>query len=204
MLSLLKDVQSQGDADRARNASSPPPHKPAPRKPEPYPGAPKMLESRPRPASELTGQRHIPVLVGANGLPFLRFKKPQSPFLSRVLGDKRKQKQKQMDHIARIDESMRWAAGEGQWEDLVGAKQDRIPWERDLKRAKHEVVERIGKGDAKARELARRMLEIVDEESRLAAEERKSRKVEMNRRKRELKGSGGSSDGMSAAVELNP
>jgi hypothetical protein len=144
------------------------------------------------------------VLVGANGLPFLRFKKPQSPFLSRVLGDKRKQKQKQMDHVARLDESMLWAAGEGQWEKLVGVKQDKIPWERDLKHAKYEVVKRIGKGDARARDMARRMLEIVDEETRLAAQERKVRKVEGNRSKRELKESGGSSGGMNAAVESKP
>src|SRR6266567_8487297 len=45
-----------------------------------------MLAIRPRPS--VPGTRHIPVIASANGLPFLRFKKPQPANLSRVLNQK--------------------------------------------------------------------------------------------------------------------
>ncbi|KAL5391581.1 hypothetical protein PMIN06_003168 [Paraphaeosphaeria minitans] len=38
-----------------------------------------------RPYAKTTGPRHVPILASANGIPFLRIKKPQPPVLSRVI-----------------------------------------------------------------------------------------------------------------------
>lgn len=38
-----------------------------------------------RPYEKTTGPRHVPILASANGIPFLRVKKPQPPVLSRVI-----------------------------------------------------------------------------------------------------------------------
>src|ERR1700709_1700282 len=70
------------------------PPRPEPPRLSPYPGAPKVLDIRPLPREKLTAKRRVPILTHASGVPFLRFKKPQSPFLSRVLRNKLEQKHK--------------------------------------------------------------------------------------------------------------
>jgi hypothetical protein len=189
VLNILEDIQSQGDADRARNTLNPPPKKAPRQKPEPYPNAPRLLESRPRPSSELSGRRHVPFLIGANGIPYLRIKKPQPVFLSRVINDKIKQKQKRQDHVERIEADMAWAEDEENWENLVGSRVaqgsnsrgDRNPWSKDMIDAKKEVEWRLSQGYAKAQNTASKMLKIVDEEKRLFEEEGIERKREKDR-----------------------
>lgn len=188
MLSLLRDLQSQGDADRTRAALHSAPSQPRFRKPEPYPGAPKVLESRPRPLSELSGPRHIPILTVANGVPFLRFKKPQSPFLSRVLRDKINQRQKFLDHTKRLEPDIVWAADEDEWEQLVDGKtapRDGVSFENEMTRAKKQPEKRFIEVQVKAIHVAKRMLKIVEEEKRLFEEERIQRQNERSRRRRE-------------------
>jgi hypothetical protein len=41
-----------------------------------------------RPHAKISGTRHVPILASANGIPFLRLTKPQPPALSRVLRQK--------------------------------------------------------------------------------------------------------------------
>jgi hypothetical protein len=189
---------------------NPPPPKPHTRLPEPYPGAKPVLESRPRPFSELTGRRHVPILTNASYLPYLRFKKPQSPYLSRVLRDKLEQRQKQMDHIDRLEMDLRWAADEDAWDKLVDHRFGRIEqsWQTELLTAKKELWTRLNVQSKRAKETARRMLSIVDEEKRLYEEERKVRKMEKNRKRQERKeAERGSADGSKSpepAVNYRP
>jgi hypothetical protein len=145
--------------------------------PGPYPGAAKMLDVRPRPLDQLKGQRHVPKLVGAQGWPFLRFKKPQSPFLSRVIRDKTKQKQKRVDALNLIDEQVHWAEQEQAWDGMLGLDRDGQSWERDMVRARSYVRSSLRESEEQARSLTARMLEIVDEETRMANEEQKMRVV---------------------------
>ncbi|KAE8453677.1 hypothetical protein EG329_009188 [Mollisiaceae sp. DMI_Dod_QoI] len=80
-----------------------------------YPGAPKVVDIRPLPKEKLTGRRHVPKLVGIHGIyPFLRIKKPQSPFISRIFRTKIKRKQRR---YTRIDE-MEGLKEMGEWEDI--------------------------------------------------------------------------------------
>jgi len=195
VLGLLREIQSQGDADRTRAALNPPPPRPQFRKPEPYPNAPKTLEIRPRPLSELSGRRHIPILTSANGIPFLRFKKPQSPFLSRVLRDKINQRQKMLDHVERLEPGIVWAADEDEWERLVGGKdvlKDPVSYEREMIKAKREPEAKLDRIGKKAVQVSRQMLKVVDEERKLFEEERIQRHRENRQRRRERKESSGS------------
>jgi hypothetical protein len=192
VLGLLSELQAQGDANRTRVALNPAPPKPPFLKPEPYPGAPKVLEVRPRPLSELSGPRHVPILTTANGLPFLRFKKPQSSFLSRVLRDKLNQRQRLQNHMMRLEPDIVWAAHEDEWERLVGEKQGPGGWpkyETEMTRAKEEPENKLLKIQLKAQEVAGQMLKIVDEEKRLLKEERIQRQKEKKRKRTEGKAS---------------
>lgn len=190
MLGLLKDIQSKSDADRIRVALNPVPSKPQHRRPEPYPNALPVLASRPRPLSQLSSRRHVPVLTGANGVPFLRFKKPQSPFLSRVIKDKIHQRQKWLDHIKRMEPTIALAAGEDKWDSLIareGVANDGASWERTMRHANRDPEDRLRNASNKAIEVSRKMLKIVDEERRLFEEESKERKKERHRMRRERK-----------------
>jgi hypothetical protein len=64
----------------------------------------------------LTGRRVVPTLTACQWVPFLRFKKPQSRFLGRVLRDKVRQKNKRWEGIMRCDEGMDAGEAEGNWE----------------------------------------------------------------------------------------
>lgn len=92
----------------------------------PYPDAPKVLDIRPLPKEKLSGRRVVPTLTAAQWVPFLRFKKPQSRFLGRVLRDKIMQKNKRWEGILRCDEGMDAGEAQGSWEwrILQEAKQE--------------------------------------------------------------------------------
>ncbi len=94
--------------------------------PASYLGAPKVLDIRPLPKEKLTGSRVVPTLTASQWVPFLRFKKPQSRFLGRVLRDKLMQKNKRFEGIMRCDEGMDAGEAQGSWEwrILQQAKQE--------------------------------------------------------------------------------
>lgn len=210
------DIQSEGDADRIRLALNPPPPKLPFRKPEPYPGASRVLESRPRPLSELSGRRHVPVLTSANNIPFLRIKKPQSPFLNRVLNDKIKQRQKWLDHIDNMDSAIVWAQNEDVWENLVakeGVATDRglwyarkgavtnVPsWRTEIEATKRGMWARLNAVDRKSRKISKQMMRIVDEERKLFEKERRERRMS----RRSSTDSNEPSDTVYSSIGLDP
>jgi hypothetical protein len=89
--------------------------------PHPNPERLVVTTDRPLPLEQLTGRRRLPHLASANGLPFLRCKKPQSPFLSRVLRDKANQKQRRIDLLASLEGQLEIAKEESAWEANVRA-----------------------------------------------------------------------------------
>jgi hypothetical protein len=64
-------------------------------------------------------RRRIPILTKATLVPFLRFKKPQSPFLSRVLRDKIRGKQRRFDRMGEVEEKVMLGGMEEEWEGIV-------------------------------------------------------------------------------------
>lgn len=67
-------------------------------------------------------RRRIPILTKATLVPFLRFKKPQSPFLSRVLRDKIRGKQRRFDRMGEVEEKGMLGEREEEWEGIVEAQ----------------------------------------------------------------------------------
>ncbi|KAH8808593.1 hypothetical protein F5884DRAFT_377246 [Xylogone sp. PMI_703] len=187
---LLQQIHNTAETQRVQQKLNPPPPKPRPPLPAPYPGAKKILESRPRPREEFADpERRRPAIftTTTSGFAFLRFKKPQSEYLSRVLRDKLKQKINRTDAIQRIEEDLEWARAEEIWEDMVRAETgERIGdgggWSRDLAQARHRIWTLMNARQAKDKEMASKFLEIAEKEKVLYDQERALRKHEKNMR----------------------
>lgn len=215
---LLRTLSREYQAARI---SCPP--KPTPRRPRiaPYPGAPKVIDIRPLPKEKLTGRRHVPKLVGVHTVfPFLRFKKPQSPFLSRILRNKVKKKHLRYDRIEKMDELVVIGEWEDAWDRVVEncsfedslreetRKAGSLEWEDDEYEEEKEWRPRPNIGDSwtseakkaimetwranareakKSRQLGDKMVEIIEQEKKLAEEERRERRHLKNVEKQEKK-----------------
>lgn len=93
----------------------------------PLPGAPRVIDIRPLALEKISsGRRHVPSLVlTSGGFPFLRFKKSQSPYLSRIIRDKVNQKQKMLDNSNFLEETEDLGKTEDTWENIVLSEIDR-------------------------------------------------------------------------------
>jgi hypothetical protein len=78
-----------------------------------------VLDIRPLPKEQLSGRRKVPTLTAANWLPFLRFKRPQSRYLGRVLRDKLEQKIRRWGAVEECDAMMEVGESEGVWEGKI-------------------------------------------------------------------------------------
>lgn len=131
----------------------------------------------------------MPKFVTTDEVPFLRIKKPQSPFLSRIIRDLREKKQRRIDDMARIRDGLVLAKEEDAWDRLVGAATTdaRVweeSWEVPLRSAAKETMKKKVSRQLKSVELAKRMLEIVDREKEMYEEELGQRKRERGRYRR--------------------
>ncbi|KAF2447703.1 hypothetical protein P171DRAFT_354440 [Karstenula rhodostoma CBS 690.94] len=171
-------------------ARSPPRWRPA--KPPPDPSArdrcavlpPEKALLNVRPYAETTGPRHIPILASANGIPFLRIKKPQPPVLSRVI---RQALQRRIDNFhAKILFSNYWTPlsnHEDEWDAILERECDFV--EKDTRKygtfdplwvdevIKAESANRAAhdKDVQKTTEIAAKMTELIDKETELALQE---------------------------------
>lgn len=142
----------------------------------PYPGATPVLA---RPFQDLSGRRHVPVLINANRVPFLRLKKPQPPFLSRIIRDTVRTRELRITRAERLSSEIPIAEDEDQWDKtlyehfaLPYRDPQEKPWEREVKQAfdnNHKLqVEAI----QKRADTAAEMYAIVQQEKALAQEEK--------------------------------
>ena len=141
----------------------------------PYPGGRKALD---RPFKETSGRRHVPKLINANKVPILRFKKPQSPFLSRMIRDIIETRQKRVDLQNKLKDQVQWARGEDVWDDVLrksfGLEQDQSeePWSHQPKLSHDQVQARHMAAANKQVKIAAKMHAIVEKEKALALEEK--------------------------------
>ncbi|KAI9766065.1 MAG: E2 ubiquitin-conjugating protein mms2 [Geoglossum simile] len=195
ILKLLEELPSPRrpsiDDVATTNSKRAPYHKPG----SPYPGATPVLS---RPYLKISGKRHIPKLVILpTGIPFLRFKKPQSPFLSRVLRTKINWRQKLLDRRDRLLEEKVLAAGEDNWDRLlrehhcVEQGQDANPaWTEIYVKCIGLVFQAEEDSRARDRKLVSRMQQIVEKERALAEREKREKRA-----KRRLAGGLASGEG---------
>lgn len=132
-----------------------------------------------RPHAKVSGPRHVPVLASANGIPFLRFGKPQPPALSRILRQRLDRRNERFD--SKIILSNYWAPiaqHEDEWDAIVQGKGNM----KDTTNAKVQWIDAVDHAcrlDSKAYEMAlardrahtEKMIQIVDAETKLAKEE---------------------------------
>ncbi|PWY80614.1 hypothetical protein BO70DRAFT_292565 [Aspergillus heteromorphus CBS 117.55] len=133
-----------------------------------HPDAEPIL-SRPRPV--VKGKRHIPVLVNARGLPFLRIKKPQPKFLSAVLNSKAEMRWKWIERAQRLEHELVMAQDEDEWDVLTGHGEDET-WAQSVQLSYRNVCLTIKRADQRSQELAESMWKVVLAERKLAEEEK--------------------------------
>ena len=142
----------------------------------PYPGATRALA---RPFQNLSGRRHVPVLTNANRVPFLRLKKPQPPFLSRIIRDTVRTRELRITRAERLSSEIPTAEDEDEWDGILYKHfglnyrgPQAKPWQREVKQAfdsNHILqVEAI----QKRADIAAEMYAIVQQEKALAEEEK--------------------------------
>ncbi|PBP26934.1 DNA repair protein [Diplocarpon rosae] len=170
-----------------------------------FPGAAKVSESRPLPLARISNIRHVPSLVVATWLPFLRFKKPQSPFLSRVLKAKITQKNRRIQRLEEMTEMIEMGDAEDIWDDTILRQMEKErgtegvmelvqagwdegeSWCTESQYCKWVVSKSIEREHVRASVLGKKMLRIVEREKELWAEEKRQRKRAKNKKKLDAK-----------------
>ncbi|KAI9875412.1 MAG: E2 ubiquitin-conjugating protein mms2 [Pleopsidium flavum] len=152
----------------------------------PHPGATPVLA---RPHPQLSGRRHIPKLISANGVPFLRLKKPQPAFLGRVIKDKIAQRQKYFQRLQALEVQAELAGHEDHWDRLLsrmhGVREeggrDKVNWREEIEVSIKDIEQRLSKQEEGNVAMAVRMQWIVDREKELAEVEKMQRKDQKSR-----------------------
>lgn len=141
----------------------------------PHEGGRKVLD---RPFKETSGRRLVPKLINANKVPILQFKKPQSPFLSRMIRDIIKTRQKRVDLQHKLKEQVQWARREDAWDlelrKSLGLEQDQSEerWTYQPKLSHDQVQAHHAAAANKQVKIAAKMHAIVEKEKALAFEEK--------------------------------
>jgi hypothetical protein len=168
-----------------------------------YPWSKPVLE-RPLPLDEIKGgKRRVPNLVSAQGIPFLRYSKPQPISLSRVIRQKQDRDQKKWTRQESLKGDIIIAQWEDEWDEIVaglkaeeqargkgnvrppldsdGRKEAGGPeasWKHEMVVAEGELYQQIKRNDWKNAEMGRKMWEIVVKERELAAQEKREAKIQ--------------------------
>ncbi|KAF1972857.1 hypothetical protein BU23DRAFT_466445 [Bimuria novae-zelandiae CBS 107.79] len=137
-----------------------------------------------RPYAKTSGPRHVPILASANGVPFLRLKKPQPESLSRVIRQKLDRRIKSFaDKIMYANYWVPLARYEDEWDRIlaerfgivearngyVWAQEDK--WLHEIKVAEMAAQEDFERLNATDRWITKRMVELIDKETELAMQE---------------------------------
>ena len=139
----------------------------------PYPGAARVLD---RPFHNLYGRRHVPVLINANKVPFLRIKKPQPPFLSRIIRDTVKTRERRLTLAGRLTSEALVAEDEDEWDSILHQHfgldhAGEQPWQHEVKLASDNVHQLQVEAVQKRVNLSAKMFAVVEQEKALAEEE---------------------------------
>jgi hypothetical protein len=149
-----------------------------------YPGAPKLVESRPRPVSELggSGRRRVPYIAGEpNGMGFLRIKKPQSPYLSRMLRDAQKLKNKHTDRKEEMENISQIGKWESYWDESIENTGANGEWSAEAVAETRRINLYDHAKGQKNRDFGRKLVEIHKKEKGLWTVERRARMDEKRR-----------------------
>ena len=173
------NVQSRDESSspQTKNAQA---HRTRQRDHAPYPGAARIFD---RPFQRLSGRRHIPVLVNANKVPFLRIKKPQPPSLSRMIGQTARTREHRLQRASRLATECLIAQDEDEWDQLhyenFGldyGQADEQSWEYEVKLAFDTNRQQQFDALRKRADIAAEMYAIIEQEKALAKKEKDEKK----------------------------
>lgn len=140
----------------------------------PHPNAKSILD-RPQPLNGT--KRHIPVLVNARGLPFLRIKKPQPKNISNLIRKKLHNRFKWIQRRENLRIDLAFAQDEEKWDSLTGDAE--MPaWSENTQDALVDLNAQISNFDMRAKKLAEDMWKVVLAEKAMAEEEEAATKQE--------------------------
>ena len=168
-----------------------------------HPGSKPVLE-RPLPLSEIKGgKRRIPNLISAQGVPFLRYRKPQPISLSRVIRQKQDLDQKRLTQQEGLRADMTIAQWEDEWDEVTkahmgeerGENRDRLvasltssdfateeiqeeSWRHEPAIAEAELYQQMKETNRKNAELGRQMWMVLAKERELAEQEKREAKIQ--------------------------
>jgi hypothetical protein len=143
---------------------------------------------RPRAGAEIKSDvRRLPVLIGANGYPFIRVKKPQPEYLNRVLRDKIERKSVRLERVIEFGgERLDLAVEEQEWDERLGLSgRGEGNWQKVLVEEAQRVGVQMQNESVRTGELGRRMTEVVDRERAVWEQERRAEKREKARVRRQ-------------------
>lgn len=137
-----------------------------------------------RPYANTNGPRHVPILASANGIPFLRIKKPQPPVLSRVI---RQALQRRIDLFHKKTLLLNYWAPlsnhEDEWDAILESECDFVEegsrqygtfdplWVDEVNVAEYATRVTHDKDMEKTAETTARMIRLVEMETELAIRE---------------------------------
>ena len=152
------------------------------------PPKPSIFDRRPLSLEKLTGARHVPVLFNANGIPVLRFKKPQPSNLSNYIRSRINLRQKRQDQCHRLEDELELASAEDEWDEIVEVygelrrgggdeeeeedEKEENDWVTAINQALTDLEKALAEEKEKNRVMATRMQELVDRERELFQQER--------------------------------
>ncbi|CAL8583841.1 hypothetical protein XPA_009457 [Xanthoria parietina] len=177
---LQSDRRRASDGSSEQGSSHPKPQLFDKGRRSPHPAAKPVLDGLPPP---LPGhRRRVPTMINANHIPFLRFKKPQSPFLSHMIRKKTEEREKRIARTQRLEKLLPLAEDEDRWDDIVrkihgiSSKDDGTTWAWATEEALMHV-RRVHKDNTMRRmHIAQRMFDIMDGERKLAEREKLERR----------------------------
>ncbi|KAL8633568.1 hypothetical protein Q9189_000721 [Teloschistes chrysophthalmus] len=159
----------------------------------PHPDAKRVLDGLPLPPLE--HHYRVPTVVNANHLPFLRYKKPQSPFLSHMIREKTRERLKRVDRTQALEKTMAFAEDEDQWDRIlwevnrVSRNDKGVLWVQAVREALSHVKTVHYKSTMSRVQAAQRMFDVVQEQRKLLVkakvERRDRRHQEYKARKRQ-------------------
>lgn len=143
-----------------------------------------------RPYLALSGRRHVPTLVNANRVPFLRLKKPQSPYISRIIRNIIETRERRLALAERLIDQISITQTEDEWDAILFTEfglEDNASgcsWSHEVQLALDENRQLQTKAVQRRVDIAARMHSIVEQEKQLAVEEH--RNIQKEKRKRIL------------------
>ena len=184
-----------------------------------HPGSKPVIE-RPLPLSEIKGgKRRVPNLVSAQGVPFLRYRKPQPISLSRVIKQKQGLDQKRLTQQEGLRADTIIAQWEDEWDEVTeahkgeerGQNQDRLvasqastdftadevreeSWRHEPTIAEVELYQQMKETDRKNAELGRQMWGVLAKERELAEQEKREAKIQRRLKRKAATAAGARED----------